>query len=163
VMEFVRGETLSALLALGKLPIAQALSYGVQICDALAAAHDAGVVHRDLKPGNIMVSPSGLVKVVDFGIAKRVSHDTDAFSATGSLTGVGVAIGTPAYMSPEQSVGDPVDARSDVYSFGVVLYQMLTGSLPFRGKTNAMMVREKLDGRSLPLREAAACRRRSSP
>jgi len=154
VMEFVRGEPLSTLLSLGKLPIPQALSYAMQIAEALAAAHAAGVVHRDLKPGNIMISASGLVKVVDFGIAKRIGPDTDSQPLAGTLTGTGVAIGTPAYMSPEQAVGDPVDTRSDVYSFGVVLYQMLTGALPFRGKTNAMVVREKLDGRPLRSRDA---------
>src|SRR5262249_48219747 len=155
VMEFVRGEPLSALLSLGKLPIPQAMSYAMQIAEALAAAHAAGVVHRDLKPGNIMIAASGLVKVVDFGIAKKIGPDSESQPPAGSLTGAGVAIGTPAYMSPEQAVGDPVDAPSDVYSFGVVLYPMLTGSLPFRGKTNATLVREKLDGRPLPLRKAA--------
>ncbi|HMF96858.1 MAG TPA: protein kinase [Vicinamibacterales bacterium] len=157
VMELVRGGPLSALLALGKLPIPQALSYGMQIAEALAAAHDAGVIHRDLKPGNIMISSSGLVKVVDFGIAKRVTaHPSESQQpASGPLTVAGVALGTPAYMSPEQAVGDPLDARSDVYSFGVVLYQMVTGELPFRGNTNAKVVREKLDPRPLPLRNVA--------
>jgi serine/threonine-protein kinase len=154
VMEYVRGQSLSTLLALGRLPIPQALSYGVQICEALAAAHAAGVVHRDLKPGNIMVASSGLVKVVDFGIAKRLTvHGTDAHPLTDPLTVSGVALGTPAYMSPEQALGDPVDARSDVYSFGVLLYQMLTGELPFRDKTNATVLREKLDFRPMALRD----------
>src|SRR5262245_15769298 len=155
VMELVRGGPLSALLALGKLPIPQALSYGMQIAEALAAAHDAGLIHRDLKPGHIMISSSGLVKVVDFGIAKRVTADPNESrqDASGPLTVAGMALGTPAYMSPEQAVGDPLDARSDVYSFGVVLYQMLTGELPFRGTTNAKVVREKLDPR--PLRNVA--------
>jgi tetratricopeptide (TPR) repeat protein/predicted Ser/Thr protein kinase len=154
VMEYVRGETLTTLLALGKLPLAQALDYAAQICDALKTAHDAGVVHRDLKPGNIMIAASGLVKVLDFGIAKRLTRAEGGPDTTAavSLTMAGATIGTPAYMSPEQAVGDPVDARSDLFSFGVVLYQMLSGVLPFQGTTSLTLLRQVVHEQPRPLR-----------
>ncbi len=157
VMEYVRGETLAALQAHGKLPLGQALDYAIQIADALTTAHEAGVVHRDLKPGNIMVTGSGLVKVLDFGIAKRMSQDAVAPDTTvaPALTLVGATIGTPAYMSPEQAVGDPVDARSDLFSFGVVLYQMFTGVLPFQGATSLSLLRQVVHEQPRPLRAAA--------
>jgi tetratricopeptide (TPR) repeat protein len=157
VMEYVRGETLTALLAHGKLPLAQALDYAIQIGEALKTAHEAGVVHRDLKPGNIMIGASGLVKVLDFGIAKRMSRETAAPDTTSaaSLTLAGATIGTPAYMSPEQAVGDPVDARSDLFSFGVVLYQMFTGVLPFQGATSLSLLRQVVHEQQRPLRVVA--------
>lgn len=119
VMELVEGTTLAARIAQGPLHLHTALAYAAQILDALAAAHAKGVVHRDLKPGNIMLAESG-VKVLDFGLAKFVTDDT--------LTGAGNVMGTPAYISPEQRQGSPADPRSDIYSFGCVLYEMLTGS-----------------------------------
>jgi tetratricopeptide (TPR) repeat protein len=157
VMEYVRGETLTMLLAQGRLPLARALDYAIQISEALKTAHEAGVVHRDLKPGNIMIGASGLVKVLDFGIAKRMSPeaaDPDTTAAP-SLTLAGTAIGTPAYMSPEQAVGDPVDARSDLFSFGVVLYQMFTGVLPFQGATSLSLMRQVVHEQQRPLRVVA--------
>jgi serine/threonine-protein kinase len=158
VMEYIPGGTLSALLSHGRLPLAQALEYAIQICDALKSAHDAGVIHRDLKPGNIMIAASGLAKVLDFGLAKRFATDAapapDTVSS-GPLTLAGVAMGTPAYMSPEQALGDAIDARSDVFSFGVVLYQMLSGALPFQGKTNVMLMRQIVHDRPQPLRHLA--------
>ena len=156
VMEYVRGETLTALLLHGRLPVAQALDFAIQICDALKTAHEAGVVHRDLKPGNIMMTGSGLVKVLDFGIAKRMTKEAGAPDTTAAaLTMAGATIGTPAYMSPEQAVGDPVDTRSDLFSFGVVLYQMLTGVLPFQGVTSLSLLRQVVHEHQRPLRDVA--------
>lgn len=119
VMELVEGETLAARLKSGPLPVKTALLYALQILAALKEAHEKGIVHRDLKPGNIMVAKSG-VKVLDLGLAKSEQDDT--------ITASHMAMGTPAYMAPEQREGKPADARSDIYSFGCVLYEMLTGA-----------------------------------
>src|SRR5471030_431933 len=140
VMEFVAGRTLADLIPAGGLGAAKTLQYGVQIADALQAAHAAGIVHRDLKPGNIMVTGTGLVKILDFGLAKITFAEsltaeslTDATRTLGGapLTVEGSIIGTVSYMSPEQAQGKRVDARSDIFSFGVVLYEMLTGVKAF--------------------------------
>ena len=140
VMEFVSGKTLVDLIPKGGLRAAQSLKYGVQMADALSAAHSAGIVHRDLKPGNVMVTDSGLVKVLDFGLAKMTdrgpaSHigDNTQTIAEAPLTVEGSIIGTVSYMSPEQAQGKKVDTRSDIFSFGVVFYEMLTGSRAFTG------------------------------
>ncbi len=119
VMELVEGETIAARLKNGPLPVETALLYASQILAALAEAHEKGVIHRDLKPGNIMIAKTG-VKVLDFGLAKSVQDET--------LTASHMVVGTPAYMAPEQREGKPADARSDIYSFGCVLYEMLTGA-----------------------------------
>ena len=119
VMELVEGETLAALLKAGPLPLKTALRYASQILEALAEAHGKGVIHRDIKPGNIMIAKSG-IKVLDFGLAKS-GHDE-------TVTASHMVMGTPAYMPPEQRTGKPADARSDIYSFGCVLYEMLTGA-----------------------------------
>jgi len=129
-MEFVEGKTLQELVPGKGLPLGKALDYAVQIAGGLAKAHAAGVVHRDLKPGNIMVTPDGLVKLLDFGLARRVQLEPGQDT---TVTIEGEIIGTPAYMSPEQAEGKPLDARSDVFSFGLVLYQMLTGRQAFLG------------------------------
>ena len=140
VMELVGGETLRERLKRGPLPLADALRHAAQIADALGAAHAHGIVHRDLKPGNVMVTDTG-VKVLDFGIAKYSRPvDENAETATSGLTepaitARGQIVGTPAYMSPEQAEGKPVDARSDVFAFGIVLYEMVCGQVPFRGDT----------------------------
>ena len=138
-MEYVEGRTLGAMLQEGPMAIDLVQRYAMQIAEAVGRAHRAGIVHRDLKPGNIMVTNDGLVKVLDFGLAK-VSHPSDASAATDmatqmALTRAGTTVGTLGYMSPEQAIGDHVDARSDVFSFGVILYEMLAGRLPFAGKT----------------------------
>jgi serine/threonine protein kinase/Tol biopolymer transport system component len=142
-MEFVEGETLGAAVARG-LSIEEALGYARQIAEALAAAHAAGIVHRDLKPGNVIVKPGGQVKVLDFGLARRIAVGTlDTAAPTASVdpaTAHGSVAGTLAYMSPEQAEGRPLDARSDIFSFGVVLYEMLTGRRPFAGDSGAQVL-----------------------
>jgi serine/threonine-protein kinase len=141
VMEFVSGKTLVDLIPKGGLGLPQALKYAVQITDALTAAHAAGIVHRDLKPANVMVTQSGLVKILDFGLAKLTDRGpmTGADDATKTLgeaplTVEGSIMGTLSYMSPEQAQGKKVDARSDIFSFGLVLYEMVTGTRAFHGE-----------------------------
>ena len=136
-MEFVAGRTLGELIGRKGLPIGEALKYAVQIADALAAAHGAGIVHRDLKPANIMVSDKGLVKILDFGLAKLVESapgpDAGATRTQQAVTDEGTIMGTDAYMSPEQAEGKKVDARSDIFAFGAVLYEMVSGRRAFQG------------------------------
>src|SRR5262249_22444745 len=129
VMEYVEGAPLK-----GPLPQDQALRYAVQIATALEAAHAKGIVHRDLKPANILTTSTGVVKLLDFGVAKQSGSESadnqteyNRTSATG-ITQAGMILGTPAYMSPEQAEGKPTDARSDIFSFGAVLYEMLCGT-----------------------------------
>jgi tetratricopeptide (TPR) repeat protein/TolB-like protein len=130
VLELVEGPTLADRLAAGPIALTEALSIARQIAEALAAAHDKGIVHRDLKPANVKVTPQGVVKVLDFGIAKPSAGDSVNFD-----TREGVILGTAAYMSPEQTRGQSVDARTDIWAFGCVLYEMLTGQTPFAAKT----------------------------
>ena len=136
-MEYITGKTLNQLIRRKGVPIGEVLKYAVQIADALAAAHAAGIIHRDLKPANIMVTEKGLVKVLDFGLAKLTeSAPVDRAGTTQSLepmTEEGTIVGTVAYMSPEQGEGKKVDARSDIFSFGSVLYEMITGRRAFQG------------------------------
>ncbi len=136
-MELVEGRTLGELIPPGGLPLTKLLEIAVPLADAVRAAHERGVVHRDLKPGNVMVNAEGRVKVLDFGLAKNVRSadarsDSEAATAT-QLTAQFQVVGTAAYMSPEQAQGRPVDARSDIFSLGVVLYEMATGVRPFVG------------------------------
>jgi serine/threonine protein kinase len=145
-MEYVEGRTLGAVLHQGRTAIDLTQRIAMQIAEAVGRAHRAGIVHRDLKPGNIMITNDGLVKVLDFGLAK-VAHQADSAAATdaatqAALTRAGTTVGTLGYMSPEQAIGDPVDARSDVFSFGVILYEMLAGQLPFGGTTLSEVLRE---------------------
>src|SRR5438876_9784086 len=138
--EFIEGITLRGSLACGRINLHAALEIAVQVASALAAAHEAGVVHRDVKPENIMLRPDGYAKVLDFGIAKlteqRLASDDHTVETTGVLqTRPGLVLGTAHYMSPEQARGQKVDARSDIWSLGVVLYEMVGGSPPFRGET----------------------------
>ncbi len=138
VMEFVDGDTLRALIARGELDVPSAIEVGIQVADALAAAHEARIVHRDIKSDNIMVTKDGHPKILDFGLAKLLDlgqeGDTETTRAdTLAMTQAGVVMGTVAYMSPEQARGLPADQRSDMFSFGVVLYESASGKLPFQG------------------------------
>ncbi len=129
VMELVSGRTLKEIIAAGPVTIDDAIRYTDGILEALEYSHRAGVVHRDIKPGNVMVTAGGHVKVMDFGIARAVSDSSSTVAETTAI------LGTAAYFSPEQAKGEPVDSRADVYSAGVVLYELLTGRPPFRGET----------------------------
>jgi serine/threonine protein kinase/tetratricopeptide (TPR) repeat protein len=137
VMEYVEGENLSTVLARGPLGVERTLDLGLQIADALAAAHARGVIHRDLKPGNVSLTADGIAKVLDFGIAKGPdpgsSHASAATGTLNAITAAGQVMGTPGYSSPEQMVGAAADPRDDIYSLGVVLYEALTGRPPFQG------------------------------
>ena len=133
VLEYVPGQTLAERIAEAKLELNEVLSIVVQITEAVAAAHEQNVIHRDLKPGNIKITPDGMVKVLDFGLAKAVSDE--AMNEHTTVTEPGRMFGTPAYMSPEQARGGATDERSDIWSFGCVLYEMLTGVTPFKGDT----------------------------
>src|SRR6266508_1382510 len=131
VMEYIEGRSLRELIhADGPLPPAQAAEIGAEIAEALAFAHRSGVVHCDIKPGNVLITEAGRVKVTDFGIARATQGDTGE-----ALTQTGAVMGTATYFSPEQAQGLPVDGRSDVYSLGVVLYEMVTGAPPFTGES----------------------------
>jgi non-specific serine/threonine protein kinase len=132
--EYVEGETLRQKIARNDLRIADALEIAAQTVSALAVAHSSGIVHRDIKPENIMIRPDGIVKLLDFGIAK-LTEDGAQTPAENFLTNPGMILGTVNYMSPEQARGAPIDYRTDLWSLGVVLYEMLSGDLPFRGQT----------------------------
>ena len=139
VMELVDGDDLSRTLDAGPLPVDQVVAIATQIADALAAAHERGIIHRDLKPANIKVRRDGFVKVLDFGLAKATTKSSaaDETMTRQDLTGAGIIVGTPAYMSPEQVAGDAVDARTDVWAFGCVLFEMLSGRKAFDGNSGA--------------------------
>lgn len=141
VMEFVAGKTLNDIIPKGGLRVPQALKYALQISDALSAAHTAGIIHRDLKPANVMVTDSGIAKILDFGLAKltdRGSTDLNSTQAMGAqpLTMEGTILGTVSYMSPEQAQGLKIDPRSDIFSYGTVLYEMVTGRRAFEGESS---------------------------
>jgi eukaryotic-like serine/threonine-protein kinase len=137
-MELLRGETLRERLEEGSLPQRKALEYGLQIAHGLAAAHEKGIVHRDLKPENVFVTAEGRVKILDFGLAKVASAQSDETrSPTVAATEPGTVMGTVGYMSPEQVRGRPADHRSDIFSFGAILYEMLSGDRAFRGESAA--------------------------
>jgi len=143
VMEYLEGETLAQRLTKGALPLAQALKYAVEIADALDKAHRNGVVHRDLKPGNIMLTKSG-TKLLDFGLAKLHASPVSTLSVLPTqqspLTAAGTILGTLQYMAPEQLEGAEADARTDIFAFGAVVYEMVTGRRAFEGKSQASLI-----------------------
>jgi non-specific serine/threonine protein kinase len=145
VMEFVEGEDLHGRLARGPLPLAEALRLGGEVADALEAAHRAGLIHRDIKSSNILITPDGRAKVADFGLAKRLPTPSAAdpnATVAASLTAAGAVVGTASYMSPEQTRGETLDARTDIFSLGVVLYEAATGRRPFEGPTVLSLMHE---------------------
>jgi len=156
VMEFVDGDLLSKVIARGPLPLDKAVAYAVQIVDALAAAHAKGIFHRDLKPGNIIITKNG-VKVLDFGLAKLSSERLASVSAdkietlTEPITRTGAVLGTSYYMAPEQVEGKDTDERSDIFSFGIVFYEMITGQRPFTGDTQAAVMASLLKDQPAPM------------
>lgn len=153
VLELIEGPTLADRIAQGPIPVSDVVTIANQITHALEAAHEQGIVHRDLKPANIKITSTTGVKVLDFGLAKMTGSVTaDAPTLTGELaTLVGTILGTPAYMSPEQAEGLPLDPRTDLWSLGVVLYEMLTERLPFAGRTAQQTIVEIMRAPTPPL------------
>ena len=155
--EFIDGKTLDEFTKTNPLNLKSALEIAIQIASALDEAQAAGIVHRDIKPDNVMIRASGLVKILDFGIAKLTEAnkpsvaDSDAATVIDSGTTPGMIIGTPNYMSPEQAKGKDVDARTDIFSFGVVLYEMIARHLPFKGETAIEMIGAILKDEPKPL------------
>jgi eukaryotic-like serine/threonine-protein kinase len=148
VMEYLEGETLGSRLASARLSIEQTLTHGIEIANALDAAHNRGIVHRDLKPGNIFLTLRGDCKVLDFGLAQVEadgSPEAPTLTRLDLLTSPGTAVGTVAYMSPEQARGEALDGRTDIFSLGSALYEMATGKVAFPGKTSAIVFKAILD------------------
>ena len=162
-MELVDGATLDRCVPATGLRLGELLDYAIPLVDAVAAAHSRGVVHRDLKPGNVMVSADGRIKVLDFGLAKLIpttdATSTETRTAAPMATAAGQIVGTPSYMSPEQAEGRPVDQRSDVFSLGVILYEMASGVRPFQGDSTLSILSSILRDEPRPL----SARRRDLP
>src|SRR5215471_1172653 len=159
VSAFVEGATLPAMLRGGRLDVGKATAIAEQVAGALSVAHDAGIVHRDIKPENVMVRPDGLVKVLDFGLAKLTEAQTrqaDSEASTNLSTAPGIVMGTVSYMSPEQARGQKVDLRADIFSLGVVLYEMIAGRRPFEGSTMSDVIAALLTAEPPPLGQYCA-------
>jgi eukaryotic-like serine/threonine-protein kinase len=161
VMEFLEGETLAERLRKGALQVEQCLRIASEICEGLEKAHRGGVVHRDLKPANIFLTQDGHVKLLDFGLARissrfadPIGDDAQTLASKLNLTSPGTAIGTVAYMSPEQARGEAIDERSDLFSLGVVLYEMCCGRRPFEGATSALIFDAILNRHPQPLSDS---------
>src|SRR5437667_1542515 len=151
-MEYLEGETLSARLEKGPLPLDVVLRYSVEIADALDKAHREGIIHRDLKPGNIMLTKSG-AKLLDFGLARREMVEIRAESMTVQkpVTEEGTIVGTFQYMAPEQLEGQEADARTDIFALGAVLYEMATGNRAFQGSTKTSLIAASVTGEPPPI------------
>ena len=154
-MQYVEGVTLKQLIGCRPLKLDALLSISLQAADALAAAHDLSIIHRDIKPDNIIVTPKGQAKVLDFGLAKRTSNRArgDVSGTETELTRTGVVLGTPCYMSPEQARGERVDHRSDIFSLGVVIYEMATGEVPFKRQSPAETMNAVINEPHTPVAE----------
>jgi serine/threonine protein kinase len=154
VMEFIEGHTLRDRLGRGHLKVHELLDLGIQVADALQAAHSAGIIHRDIKPANVFLNNRGHVKLLDFGLAKLTAGhpglDTATTLGSEDLTAAGTTLGTVAYMSPEQAAGEELDGRTDLFSLGVVLYECTTGRQPFEGKTHALILSAILNRAPVP-------------
>jgi eukaryotic-like serine/threonine-protein kinase len=150
-MELVEGAPLDQVMSGAPLSVVTALDYGMQVAAALAAAHASGIIHRDIKPGNIMITRDGRVKVLDFGLAKLIERPPAEATMTALATHPGLIMGTAAYMSPEQAEGHPVDARSDIFSFGAVLYEMLTSKRAFAGNSDVGLITAILRDQPAPV------------
>jgi serine/threonine protein kinase len=157
-MELVEGQSLERLIGESSLPVERIVEIASALADALAAAHEKGIVHRDLKPANVMLTGDGRVKVLDFGLAKemRSSDPSDATMTSAGHTAVGVVMGTPAYMSPEQIAGRAVDHRTDIFSLGIIVYEMASGRRPFEGASSAELASAILRDTPRPLSEMRA-------